>query len=57
MSGRADIVQRRHATLPIVERFDVKENVGASQRTGFVDCVMPRSIFKLPKKLLAGASS
>ncbi len=33
ISGRANIVQRRMATLPIVKRFDVKENVSESLRT------------------------
>jgi len=40
ISSRADIAQCRMATLPIVEGFDVKENVRAQMRPGFIDPLM-----------------
>ena len=53
MRGRADIAQRRMATLPIVERFNVKENVGACLRTGFVENMMHQFRFQAAKKALS----
>ena len=52
MSSRADIAQHGMATLSIVEGFDVKENVRARLRTGFIDHMMHPFHFQAAKETL-----
>ena len=49
---RADIAQCRMATLPIIERFDVKENVGTGLGAGFIKDVMHVFRFQAAKEAL-----
>jgi hypothetical protein len=46
MGGRTNIAQCRMTALPIIEGFNVKENVGASLGAGFIQDMMDMFCFE-----------